>query len=410
MSSKRQEPKYKINRRLQVNLWGRPKSPLNRREYGPGQHGQRRKKPSDFGTQLAAKQKLKGYYANIGERQFRRLYEEAVRRRGDTGDNLIELLERRLDAVVYRMKFVPTPFAARQLVNHRHVLVNGRRVNIPSYTVRDGDTIELTAKAKEMALVLEASRSGERDVPDYLEIDHDRMRGRFIRAPKPTDVPLSGVDGAQPRHRVSIRADAVGASPLHLKQPRSPRLFPLRDRPPASTLMTARPLSAGAISTGDCDADPAPLDRPLADPRERRFRDGRDRAGLGAKGAPAAARRGGQSRRPGGARTEGGSLAPALDRADRRHLDRRALRHFRRSDLGRPARSGSSRPIPGSSRDTPMSISMAVVVIGISYFSLILGELVPKRIALLHPERIAAALGPVHAGDRPGREHRSNGS
>ena len=189
MSSKRQEPKYKINRRLQVNLWGRPKSPLNRREYGPGQHGQRRKKPSDFGTQLAAKQKLKGYYANLGERQFRRLYAEAVRRRGDTGDNLIELLERRLDAVVYRMKFVPTPFAARQLVNHRHVLVNGRRINIPSYTVRDGDTIELTAKAKQLALVLEASVSGERDVPDYIG---DRPRphaGRFIRAPKPTDVP-----------------------------------------------------------------------------------------------------------------------------------------------------------------------------------------------------------------------------
>src|SRR5437016_9488903 len=187
--SKREESKYKINRRLGVNLWGRAKSPLNDRDYGPGQHGQRRKKPSNYGTQLMSKQKLKGYYANIGERQFKRLYEEAVRRRGDTGENLIELLERRLDAVVYRMKFVPTPFAARQLVNHRHVLVNGRRINIPSYTVRDGDTVELTAKAKQMALVLEASRSGERDVPDYLEIDHDRMRGRFVRAPKPTDVP-----------------------------------------------------------------------------------------------------------------------------------------------------------------------------------------------------------------------------
>ena len=118
LNEQAQESKYKINRRLGVNLWGRPKSPLNRREYGPGQHGQRRKKPSDFGTQLSAKQKLKGYYANIGERQFRRLYEEAVRRRGDTGENLIELLERRLDAVVYRMKLAPTPFAARQLVNH----------------------------------------------------------------------------------------------------------------------------------------------------------------------------------------------------------------------------------------------------------------------------------------------------
>src|SRR5260370_15248641 len=136
--SKREESKYKINRGLGVNLWGRAKSPLNRREYGPGQHGQRRKKPSDYGTQLAAKQKLKGYYANIGERQFRRLYEEAVRRRGDTGENLIELLERRLDAAVYRMKLAPTPFAAPQLVNHGHVLVNDRRPPTPSYPLRRG--------------------------------------------------------------------------------------------------------------------------------------------------------------------------------------------------------------------------------------------------------------------------------
>src|SRR5262249_54782542 len=189
MSSKRQEPKYKINRRLQVNLWGRPKSPLNRREYGPGQHGQRRKKPSDYGTQLAAKQKLKGYYANIGERQFRRLYEEAVRRRGDTGENLVELLERRLGAVVYRMKLGPTPFAPRPLINYGRALVNGKPVNIGSVKLRDGDTIELGTKAKLMALVLEAAQSSERDVPDYVEIDHDRMRGRFIRAPKLSDVP-----------------------------------------------------------------------------------------------------------------------------------------------------------------------------------------------------------------------------
>jgi small subunit ribosomal protein S4 len=187
--SRRTESKYKINRRLGVNLWGRAKSPLNRREYGPGQHGQRRKKPSDFGTQLAAKQKLKGYYANIGERQFRRLYEEAVRRKGDTGENLIELLERRLDAVIYRMKFAPTPFAARQLINHGHVLVNGKRLNIGSAKLQDGDTVELRQKAKEMALVLEASQSSERDVPDYVEVDHERMRGRFIRAPKLADVP-----------------------------------------------------------------------------------------------------------------------------------------------------------------------------------------------------------------------------
>ena len=187
--SKREGSKYKINRRLNVNLWGRPKSPLNRRDYGPGQHGQRRKKPSDFGTQLMAKQKLKGYYGNIGERQFRRLYEEASRRRGDTGERLIELLERRLDAVVYRMKFVPTVFAARQFVNHGHVRVNGKRVNIGSYLVKDGDTIEVKDKSKLMALVLEAVKSTERDVPDYLQVDHDKMKGTFVRAPKLADVP-----------------------------------------------------------------------------------------------------------------------------------------------------------------------------------------------------------------------------
>jgi len=187
--SKREGSKYKINRRLGVNLWGRSKSPLNRRDYGPGQHGQRRKKPSDFGTQLMAKQKLKGYYANIGERQFRRLYEEAARRKGDTGENLVELLERRLDAVVYRLKFVATPFAARQFVNHGHIRVNGKRVNISSYLVKDNDTIEVKDKSKLLAVVLEASKSTERDVPDYLEVDHDKMKGRFLRAPKLADVP-----------------------------------------------------------------------------------------------------------------------------------------------------------------------------------------------------------------------------
>ena len=152
--TKRVRSKYKINRRLGVNLWGRPKSPFNKREYGPGQHGQRRRKPSDFGLQLAAKQKLKGYYGNISERQFRRYYEEATRRRGDTGENLIELLERRLDAVIYRMKFVPTVFAARQFISHKHVLVNGRMVNVPSFQVRDNDIIEVKEKSREMPLVL----------------------------------------------------------------------------------------------------------------------------------------------------------------------------------------------------------------------------------------------------------------
>ena len=187
--AKRESAKYKINRRLGVNLWGRPKSPVNRREYGPGQHGQRRKKPSDYGIQLMAKQKLKGYYGNIGERQFRKLYEEAVRRKGDTGANLIELLERRLDTVVYRMKFVATVFAARQFVNHGHIKVNNKRVNIGSYLVKDGDTIEVKEKSRQLNVVLEASALPERDVPDYIEVDHKAMKGKFVRKPALEDVP-----------------------------------------------------------------------------------------------------------------------------------------------------------------------------------------------------------------------------
>ena len=189
--TKRAESKYKINRRLGVNLWGRAKSPINKREYGPGQHGQRRKqKPTDFGIQLMAKQKLKGYYGNIGEKQFRKYYDEAVRRKGDTSENLIELLERRLDAVIYRMKFAITPFAARQFVNHGHILVNGKRVNISSFLVKDGDEIEVREKSKQLGVVLDASQNAERDVPDYMEVDHRAMKGRFGRAPKLTDVPF----------------------------------------------------------------------------------------------------------------------------------------------------------------------------------------------------------------------------
>jgi small subunit ribosomal protein S4 len=188
--TKRINAKYKINRRLGVNLWGRAKSPIAKRDYGPGQHGQRRKqKPTDYGVQLMAKQKLKGYYGNIGEKQFRRYYQEAARRKGDTSENLIELLERRLDTVVYRMKFAVTPFAARQFVNHGHVTVNGKRVNIPSYLVKDGDVIEVKEKSKQLVCVLDAVQNSERDVPEYLEVDHRAMRGRFLRAPKLSDVP-----------------------------------------------------------------------------------------------------------------------------------------------------------------------------------------------------------------------------
>ncbi|GAB0119394.1 30S ribosomal protein S4 [Acidisoma sp. 7E03] len=188
--TKRTESKFKINRRLGVNLWGRAKSPVAKRDYGPGQHGQRRKKPSDYGVQLMAKQKLKGYYGNISEKQFRKYYEEAVRRKGDTSENLIELLERRLDTVIYRMKFAITPFAARQFVSHGHLLVNGRRVNIASYLVSNDDVIEVREKSKQLAVVLDATQSGERDVPEYIEVDHRAMKGRYLRAPKLADVPF----------------------------------------------------------------------------------------------------------------------------------------------------------------------------------------------------------------------------
>jgi len=187
--TKRLASKYKINRRLGENLWGRPKSPINRREYGPGQHGQRRKKPSDFGIQLQAKQKLRGYYGNITEKQFRNIYVEAARKQGDTSENLIGLLESRLDAIVYRMKLAITVFAARQLVNHGHVHVNGRRVTIPSYRAKVGDTIEIRGKSKQMVVILEATQTAERDVPDYVEIDHQRLKGTFVRIPKLSDVP-----------------------------------------------------------------------------------------------------------------------------------------------------------------------------------------------------------------------------
>jgi len=188
--SKRHTQKHKIDRRLGENIWGRPKSPFNARSYGPGQHGQRRKgKLSDFGLQLRAKQKLKGYYGSITEKSFRRLYGEATRMRGDTGENLIGLLESRLDAIVYRAKFVPTVFAARQFVSHGHILVNGKRVNVPSYKVQVGDVVEIKEKSKQLAIVLEANQLAERDIPDYLEVDHAKQTAKYVRVPALSDVP-----------------------------------------------------------------------------------------------------------------------------------------------------------------------------------------------------------------------------
>lgn len=190
MSDKRPNAKHKIDRRLNCNLWGRAKSPYNTRQTGPGMHGARRPKPTDYGIQLMAKQKLKGYYANIGEKKFHRYYEEAVRLKGDTGENLIGLLERRLDAVVYRAKFVPTVFAARQFVSHGHVTVNGKRVTIGSYQVKEGDVIEVKEKSRQMALYIAAADSAERDVPEYIEVDHKAGKATFVRTPKLEDVPF----------------------------------------------------------------------------------------------------------------------------------------------------------------------------------------------------------------------------
>ena len=192
--SKRESSKYKLDRRMGENIWGRPKSPVNRREYGPGQHGQRRKgKLSDFGVQLRAKQKLKGYYGDISEKQFRKTYDEANRMKGDTPENLIGLLEQRLDAVVYRAKFVPTIFAARQFVNHGHVTVNGQRVNIGSFRCKPGDVVAVKEKSKQLAIVLESAQLAERDVPEYIEADHHKMSATFVRTPMLSDVPYAVV-------------------------------------------------------------------------------------------------------------------------------------------------------------------------------------------------------------------------
>ncbi|PCI63980.1 MAG: 30S ribosomal protein S4 [Kordiimonadales bacterium] len=186
--TKRIQAKYKIDRRMGENIWGRSKSPVNTRDYGPGQHGQRRKgKLSDYGIQLRAKQKLKGYYGNITEKQFRRYYDEAVRRKGDTGENLIGILECRLDAVVYRAKFVPTVFSSRQLVNHGHVTVNGQRCNIPSRMVGPDDVIEVREKSRGIPMVIEAGQSPEREIPEYIAVSG--FKATYVRVPSLDEVP-----------------------------------------------------------------------------------------------------------------------------------------------------------------------------------------------------------------------------
>ncbi|GHU14340.1 30S ribosomal protein S4 [Alphaproteobacteria bacterium] len=187
--SKRIAAKHKIDRRLGVNLWGSQKSPLNERNYAPGQHGSNKKKPTDYGLQLLAKQKLKGYYGNLNERQFRIIFQKALQMRGDTSQNIIGLLESRLDAVVYRMKFANTVFASRQLISHGHVMVNGKSVNIASYSVSEGDEIEIRQKSKGNTVILESVQSAERDTPTYMNVDHKALKGTYVRIPKLEDVP-----------------------------------------------------------------------------------------------------------------------------------------------------------------------------------------------------------------------------
>jgi small subunit ribosomal protein S4 len=188
--TKRLNSKHKVDRRLKVNLWGRPKSPFNSRAYPPGQHGQSRSsKPSDFGIQLRAKQKLKSYYGNMNERQFRNMYKKAIMKRGDTAENLIGLLERRLDAVIYRSKLSNTIFSSRQLINHGHVRVNGKKVNISSYQVKEEDSIEIRDKSKQLALIDIALANKEREVPEYLQLDEKNKKVIFVRIPKFEEVP-----------------------------------------------------------------------------------------------------------------------------------------------------------------------------------------------------------------------------
>ena len=188
--TKRLNSKHKVDRRLKVNLWGRPKSPFNSRAYPPGQHGQTRSpKPSDFGIQLHTKQKLKSYYGNMNERQFRNMYKKAIMKRGDTAENLIGLLERRLDAVIYRSKLSNTIFSSRQLINHGHVRVNGKKVNISSYQVKEEDSIEIRDKSKQLALIDIALANKEREVPEYLQLDEKNKKVKFVRIPKFEEVP-----------------------------------------------------------------------------------------------------------------------------------------------------------------------------------------------------------------------------
>ena len=192
--TKRLASKHKKDRRLKVNLWGRPKSPFNTRNYPPGQHGSSRKsKPSDYGVQLEAKQKMKFYYGNINERQFRNIYKKAVKKRGNTTENLISFLERRLDIIVYRAKFAPTVFASRQIINHGHIRVNGRKVNISSYLIKPEDVIELRDKSKELIVVAGSLSSKERDVPEYINLDEKNKKIKLIRIPKFSEVPYPAI-------------------------------------------------------------------------------------------------------------------------------------------------------------------------------------------------------------------------
>ena len=192
--TKRLASKHKVDRRLKVNLWGRPKSPFNSRNYPPGQHGKtKRGKISDYGTQLEAKQKMKFYYGNMNERQFRNVYRKALKKKGNTTENLVGLLERRLDTVIYRAKFSTTVFSARQLINHGHIKVNGKKVNIPSCLISEKDTIQIRDKSKELTMIVGSIQSKERDVPDYIQMDEKNKQAKLLRVPKFADIPYPAI-------------------------------------------------------------------------------------------------------------------------------------------------------------------------------------------------------------------------
>jgi small subunit ribosomal protein S4 len=166
------------------------KCAIERRNYPPGQHGQRRQKRSDYGFQLREKQKVKRTYGLL-ERQFRGYFHKAVRQKGVTGENLLQMLECRLDNIVYRMGFSPSRRAARQLVRHGHFLVNGRRVNVPSYLVKVGDEVALKEQSRQNALIQETlSGYARKELPAWIQMEWEQFKGKVLNLPTREEIAL----------------------------------------------------------------------------------------------------------------------------------------------------------------------------------------------------------------------------